>query len=158
MPGFTFPTVGPLWLSVPHLHGTDASLHRAPSVLCSATTAKSPSPVPLLSLVPGYLLNVRRQLALPSSRVIPVHTCPVLRPRWCPVYSPSRSSGLLPSACCKASAFPLSLRSIEVILMTTIAIPISRFNSAACILVLPSLVLLLPGLHVGFSTGLLARL
>jgi hypothetical protein len=34
--------------------------------------------------------TTRRQLALPSSRVIPVSTCPVLRPRWCPAHSPRR--------------------------------------------------------------------
>jgi hypothetical protein len=32
----------------------------------------------------------RRQVALPSSRVTPVKTCPVLRPRWCPSHSPKR--------------------------------------------------------------------
>ena len=30
----------------------------------------------------------RRQLALPSSQVTPVSTCPALRPRWCPEHSP----------------------------------------------------------------------
>ena len=29
-------------------------------------------------------------MALPSSRVTPVKTCPVLRPRWCPSHSPKR--------------------------------------------------------------------
>ena len=32
----------------------------------------------------------RRQMALPSSRVPPLKTCPALRPRWCPRYSPNR--------------------------------------------------------------------
>src|SRR5262245_4729743 len=32
----------------------------------------------------------RRQVALPSSRVTPMATCPALRPRWCPVPSPYR--------------------------------------------------------------------
>jgi hypothetical protein len=39
--------------------------------------------------IPG--ISSRRQMALPSSRVPPVKTCPALRPRWCPVHSPSRT-------------------------------------------------------------------
>ncbi len=31
-----------------------------------------------------------RQMALPSSRVVPLNVCPALRPRWCPVRSPFR--------------------------------------------------------------------
>jgi hypothetical protein len=50
MPGFTFPTVGPLGLGSPPSRTGFASS----SVLCSATTANSPSPVPSLSLVPRY--------------------------------------------------------------------------------------------------------
>ena len=31
-----------------------------------------------------------RQMALPSSRVVPLNVCPALRPRWCPARSPFR--------------------------------------------------------------------
>lgn len=31
-----------------------------------------------------------RQMALPSSRVVPLNVCPALRPRWCPASSPFR--------------------------------------------------------------------
>jgi hypothetical protein len=41
------------WVSVPHLPELDFSLANS-SVLCSATTANSPSRVPSLSLVPRY--------------------------------------------------------------------------------------------------------
>jgi len=34
------------------------------------------------SPTPGFV--TRRQVALPSSRVTPMETCPALRPRWCP--------------------------------------------------------------------------
>ena len=47
----------------------------------------------------------RRQMALPSSRVPPVKTCPALRPRWCPERSPVTRPGLLPSSACKPSAY-----------------------------------------------------
>ena len=36
------------------------------------------------SPTPG--LSSRRQVALPSSRVPPIQTCPALRPRWCPAH------------------------------------------------------------------------
>ena len=58
------------------------------------------------STTPGLLISrytcasgysARRQLALPSSQVTPMCTCPGLRPRWCPKYSPITHSGLLPS-------------------------------------------------------------
>ena len=45
--------------------------------------------------VPHSGYGTRRQVALPSSRVPPVKTCPALRPRWCPAHSPSR-----PQDCC----------------------------------------------------------
>lgn len=44
---------------------------------------------------PGF--RSRKQTALPSSRATPLHTCPALRPRWCPTRSPLAPAGLLPS-------------------------------------------------------------
>jgi len=51
-----------------------------------------PSPGLWFYVSTPHLLTIttRRQLALPSSQVIPVSTCPVLRPRWCPAHSPYR--------------------------------------------------------------------
>jgi hypothetical protein len=42
-------------------------------------------PVPLL-----FWRSWGRQMALPSSRVVPLNICPALRPRWCPARSPFR--------------------------------------------------------------------
>ena len=33
-------------------------------------------------------MSTRKQLALSSSRALPLNTCPALRPRWCPQHSP----------------------------------------------------------------------
>jgi hypothetical protein len=52
----------------------------------------------------------RRPLALPSSRVPPLMTCPALRPRWCPRSLPLTHPGLLPAGACKPSAFPSILQ------------------------------------------------
>jgi hypothetical protein len=41
--------------------------------------------------VPHSGSGARRPMALPSSRVPPVKTCPALRPRWCPAHSPYRT-------------------------------------------------------------------
>ena len=41
--------------------------------------------------VPHSGYKTRRQVALPSSRVPLLKTCPALRPRWCPAYSPYRT-------------------------------------------------------------------
>jgi hypothetical protein len=100
------------WVSVPHLPWYYATLRlppcpsRGPSLV-----ARSPIPCVLLWFVvspkgslsgrsaqtaPGLLVTrspspgiaSRRQVALPSSRVPPVKTCPALRPRWCPAHSP----------------------------------------------------------------------
>jgi len=54
----------------------------------SGSPADTPGPLVTRSPIPG--LSSRRQMALPSSRVPPVKTCPALRPRWCPRYSPKR--------------------------------------------------------------------
>ena len=54
--------------------------------------------------IPG--LRARKQTALPSSRATPLHTCPVLKPRWCPGRSPVMLAGLPPSVTRRTSAFP----------------------------------------------------
>ena len=46
------------------------------------------TPGPLVTRSPNPGMSARRQMALPSSRVPPVKTCPALRPRWCPAHSP----------------------------------------------------------------------
>ena len=51
-------------------------------------------------------------MALPSSRVTPMKTCPALRPRWCPRRITLSRPGLLPSTRCKASAFHPLARAI----------------------------------------------
>jgi hypothetical protein len=124
MPGFAFPTVGPLGLSSPpsqsvlnspdhryyaplrlpsaHLGSLRFSLSFPDTLTCfhflcvpfpaHRSVGSHPaiprllfSQYPLSSGIPGG-----RQKALPSSRVVPVNTCPALRPRWCPENSPFR--------------------------------------------------------------------
>ena len=48
------------------------------------------SSVPLLLTYGKEPADCEQSDALPSSRVAPVSTCPVLRPRWCPTHSPYR--------------------------------------------------------------------
>jgi hypothetical protein len=94
-------------------------------------------------------------MALPSSRGPPVDTCPALRPRWGPIYSPMRSWD-----CCLPATRDHRLSPLDVlrdILMPTM-IKISGLYHAACILESSSFVLPLLGLHVEFTTDLLARL
>ena len=57
-----------------------------------AGSVSRPSPGLWFSVSTPHPLTftTRKQLALPSSQVIPVSTCPVLRPRWCPAHSPYR--------------------------------------------------------------------
>jgi hypothetical protein len=113
---------------------------------------------------PGLLLSrytsasgelARRQWALPSSQVTPLYTCPGLRPRWFPGYSPLTHPGLLPSTVCKVSAFLL-------------VIPRSYPNDQdytyfgaqykACTLASSGFGLPLPGLPADVTTDLLAKL
>src|SRR5262249_56784814 len=49
------------------------------------------TPGPLITRSPSPGMWARRQVALPSSRVPPLETCPALRPRWCPAHSPYRT-------------------------------------------------------------------
>ena len=100
---------------VPHPRRYYAPLRLPPCPSWVASlVARSPIPCPLLCVrgVPAGLVIwskppdharafghpvpqsgslTRRQVALPSSRATPVNTCPALRPRWCPAYSPSRT-------------------------------------------------------------------
>src|SRR6266705_617637 len=77
----------------------------------------------------------RRQMALPSSRVPPLKTCPALRPRWCPRYSPKRIQD-----CC------LPVRANRRL---TTTIHISGLNHAAYLLAPPGSVRPLTGRHAG---------
>ena len=54
----------------------------------SGSPADTPGPLVTRSPTPG--MCARTQMALPSSRVPPLKTCPALRPRWCPRYAPKR--------------------------------------------------------------------
>ena len=94
-------------------------------------------------------------MALPSSQVTPLNTCPALRPRWCPDHSPYRSQDCCLLTACRSSAF-IPILFGTILLSTTIHI--SGFNHTACILVPSGSVLPLPGLHAEFTTDLLARL
>jgi len=97
----------------------------------SAQTA--PGPLVTRSPTPG--LWSRRQVALPSSRVPPLKTCPALRPRWCPAHSPKRTQD-----CCLPATGNRRL---------TTTLPISGLNHAACLLATPGSVRPLTGRHAG---------
>jgi hypothetical protein len=86
----------------------------------------------------------RRQMALPSSRATPMHTCPALSPQWGPLHSPKRLRD-----CCLP--VPGNRR-----LPTTLHF--SGLNHAACILAPSSSVRPLLGVHVAVAPDLLARL
>ncbi len=100
------------WASVPHLPQYYATL-RLPSgplrvlrlslvpryLACFSLFVVSPqgswagrsaqrTPGLLVTRSPSPGVASRRQMALPSSRVPPMQTCPALRPRWCPAHSP----------------------------------------------------------------------
>ena len=94
-------------------------------------------------------------MALPSSRVTPMDTCPALRPRWYPEHSPWR----IQDCCLPATAYRrLSLTTALRIILWTTTLHISGLHHAAYILVPSSFALPLLGLHVDFTTDLLARL
>jgi hypothetical protein len=107
----------------------------------------SPGTPPL----PGIV--TRKRLALPSSRVTPLMTCPALRPQWCLGSSPLMHPGLQPSGACKPSAFPALLMRVS---SRTTTIPISGLYHAACHLAPPSSAPPLLAEHVGFATDWLA--
>jgi hypothetical protein len=83
--------------------------------------------------MPGF--SSRGQMALPSSRVPPVQTCPALRPRWCPAHLPSRTQDY----CLPATGHRR--------LPTTL--PFSGLNHAAYLLATPGSVRPFPGRHAG---------
>ena len=96
--------------------------------------------------VPHSGYGTRRQVALPRSRVPPVKTCPALRPRWCPAYSPYRTQDCcLPALAHRRLSPPYLVR--DILLSTTIHI--SGLNHAACLLALPGSVRPLTGRHAG---------
>jgi len=103
------------WAAVPHLPRYYATL-RLPPCPSRGPSLVARSPIPCV--LPPFVVSLcglvlwwkppdharafghpvpqsgsvtRRQVALPSSRVPPVKTCPALRPRWCPGHSPSRT-------------------------------------------------------------------
>jgi hypothetical protein len=113
MPGVAFPPVGPLGLSSPPSPVLCSAKTATLSVSRHFTCRSRPDTLPasvrswypprarglveaprprqgLWSPGPHSGNVTRRQVALPSSRVTPVKTCPALRPRWCPEHSPSR--------------------------------------------------------------------
>ena len=97
----------------------------------------------------------RKPLALPSSRVTPMDTCPALRPRWCPEHSPWR----IPDCCLPATAYRrLSLTTALRIILWTTTLHIAELHHAAYILVPSSFARPLLGVHVDFTSDLLAKL
>jgi hypothetical protein len=85
--------------------------------------------------VPHSGTVTRSQVALPSSRVPPLKTCPALRPRWCPAHSPKRTQD-----CC--------LPATENRRLTT-TLSISGLHHAACLLATPGSIRPLTGRHAG---------
>jgi hypothetical protein len=92
-------------------------------------------PGPLVTRSPSPGMSSRRQMALPSSRVPPLKTCPALRPRWCPAHSPKRTQD-----CCLPATGNRRLPT---------TIPISGLHHAACLLATPGFVRPLTGRHAG---------
>jgi hypothetical protein len=86
VPGVAFPTAGPLGLSSPPSpsHFPDDRYYaplRLPTALFGRFASRS-------RFRYRIYCQIRRQLAIPSSRVAPLNTCPALRPRWFPSHSP----------------------------------------------------------------------
>ena len=159
MPGVAFPPVGPVGLSSPPspvlCSAKTATLPISGRFACRSlpdtlrafivrglphglgTTGKAPRIPPglLVTRSPTPGISSRRQVALPSSRVPPVETCPALRPRWCPAHSPLRAQ----DCCLPAHA--------NRRLPTTI--PISGLNHAAYLLATPGSIRPLTGRHAG---------
>ena len=88
--------------------------------------------------VPHSGYATRRQVALPSSRVPPLKTCPALRPRWCPAHAPKRTQD-----CCLPVTGNRRLSSFSTTLH------ISGLHHAACLLATPGSVRPLAGRHAG---------
>jgi hypothetical protein len=93
-------------------------------------------------------------LALLSSRVTPMKTCPALRPRWDPIHSPYRGWDCCLPVVGDRRLSPLHVR--DILLSTMIGI--SELHHAACLLGPSSFVRPLLGMHVEFPTDLRVRL
>ena len=158
MPGVAFPPVGPLGLGSPPSPVLCSAKTATLSVSRHFTCRSRPDTLPasvrswypprarglveaprprqgLWSPGPHSGNVTRRQVALPSSRVTPVKTCPALRPRWCPAHSPKRTQD-----CC--------LPATEHRRLTT-TLSISGLHHAACLLATPGSVRPLTGRHAG---------
>lgn len=98
-------------------------------------------------------LPSRRLLALSSPRVTPMNTCPVPRPRWCPLNSPYRLQDCCLPVTPNRRLSPLVSQRLSILSTT---IPISGFNNTACTLVPSSFTHLIAeiacGLHL-WSAG-----
>jgi hypothetical protein len=159
------------WASLPHLRRYDAPLRLPPPRLGGLHLSRA-APIPCLlpyvrGLPEGLMVwskrpdharafgqpvphsgpLTRRQMALPRSRVPPLKTCPALRPRWCPRYSPKRIQDCcLPALANRRLSSPYHLESYPFLSTT---IPISGLNNAACLLATPGFVRPLAGRHAG---------
>ena len=179
MPGVAFPPVGRLGLtSPPSSVLCSTTTAPCPSRAASLVT-RVPIPCVLLSVrgvpiglvcgakppaharafgrpVPHSGGCTRRQVALPSSRVTPVKTCPALRPRWCPDHSPSRLQDCCLPAGKNRRLSPLySLEGYPGVHHDILFRAPSRGLSSR---VPSSFVRPLLGVHVECASGLLARL
>jgi hypothetical protein len=109
MPGYPFPPAGPVGLGSPPspvlwITTTATRPSRQRSLLAPlslpfripfSSTQRVGCSLTAFSVAPSgrYAVNRLRwrHVALSSSRVNPLRACPALRPRWCPVNSPSRA-------------------------------------------------------------------
>jgi hypothetical protein len=89
-----------------------------------------------------------RQQALPSSRVAPMSTCPVPRPRWCPLLLAIAHEGTAAFRCMNDVGFPFPRKDGKLSLWTT-TIHISGFNLTACTLTTPGSIPSIAGTHAG---------
>jgi len=172
MPGHPFPPAGPVGLSSPPspvLWVTTTATRL--SVQRSLLAPLSLPPPPLSSQRDGpevplprsafslwwYAVNRLRwrHVALSSSRVSPLRTCPALRPRGCSAYSPYRAPN-----CCLLSneKHRLSLLYAPRLCVRTPTTSFSRLYHAASALVPSGSVQAIAALHAEFPTTLRARL
>ena len=178
MPGFAFPSVGPLGLGSPPSRRLSRPRYYAPRRLPIALlgflrsslvprylflqfrfslVAGVPSPTPGFSLLDRFpLTDLQETHRLSQVPVLPPLAHAPLSDPGGVLYArlvASRTAAFRPL---HTVGFPPLLRLRGYPLSTTIHI--SRLNDTACALVSLSLVLPLPGLHVRFPTALLARL
>jgi hypothetical protein len=128
------------WASLPHLLWYYAPLRLSPPRLEGlhlSLAAPIPCVLPCVRGVPEGLVTraeapcharafghpvphsgsvTRRQVALPSSRVPPLKTCPALRPRWCPGHSPYRTQDCcIPALANRRLSSPYCLESYPLV-------------------------------------------